>query len=120
VRLLIQQRLNDSTFNLIEKEGKIVSFKESKIVFSNERQFERLVVNNVRKQTTITFFWKEWKNETLDLGEVVAFVFYPRGAGFIGYYYSINKEVVHNSNCTCTRDVLQKYLKPNFKLVKLE
>lgn len=56
VRLLIQQRLNDSTFNLIEKEGKIVSFKESKIVFSNERQFERLVVNNVRKQTTITFF----------------------------------------------------------------
>jgi hypothetical protein len=119
VGLVVQNEINSSTFNVIEKRGKIISLSDSLIVLSKVNQEETLVVNNKRKQRSYIHYFNETPQETLDLKEVIAVLYYPKGTGFFGHYYSINDSIQDKYNCECTPEQL-KDIKRGFQLVKLE
>jgi hypothetical protein len=82
VSLYSQYQVNDSTFKVVKKEGKIVFFKGSDIVLRKKYQDETLIVNDVKKQSSNIYF-NGGVDESLDLKEIVA-VGYSKGSIFHG------------------------------------
>lgn len=71
VSLYSQYQVNDSTFKVVKKEGKIVFFKGSDIVLRKKYQDETLIVNDVKKQSSNIYF-NGGVDESLDLKDIVA------------------------------------------------
>lgn len=83
VSLFSQYQINDSTFKVVKKEGKIISFNGSEIVLRKKYQDETLIVNDVKKQISNIYYYEDGLNESLDLKEIVA-VGYSKGGIFHG------------------------------------